>query len=194
MRTISEINKHPETITKEEAKVFLKTLRLVKELGKQTEGYNIKIQSDNTSDLIYSNFYQEHFAMSAILEAFLNKNEINFKDLNEFVFNRVPKEVLDVPITYYQNIILKMIRMGLITSTSNENDYLPIFEITDAGIDALAQQTFQSLAASSFYNFQTNKLNIRSLEINKRSLRMNLFMLIVTIGSIVVTIFAVLKK
>jgi len=187
MNTVSYLKKHPEKVTKEDAQAFFQLLQVVKVIGKQTEGYNIKIDSNNTTDYISTNLYQEHSAMSAILEAFIDKNEINYKDLNESVFNRIPKEVSNIPIITYQTVILRMIRMGLITSCESEDEYLPIFKITDIGIDALTKQTFQSLAASSFYNYQTR-------ELNKRYLRLNLYMLIVTIVSILVTLITIFTK
>jgi hypothetical protein len=79
-----------------------------------------------------------------------------------------------------------MIRFGFIIPKKTENIDLPLFEITEIGISALQQQTFQSLAASSFYNYHTHLLN-------KRSLWMNLWMLIVTIASVVVTIITLMS-
>jgi len=194
MSTFSDSTRTPENISEEDYIDFQKLVNAVKNFRTQIDGYNINIYSENTPEFLSSIFYQEHFAMSAVLEAFIDKNEINFRELNESVFNRVPQEfIYKVPVTFFQNIILRMIRLGLIDSIETGNKNLLMFKITEEGILALRQQTYQSLAASSFFNFQTQELNKQFLSINRRSLRMNIYMLIVTIGSILVTIYTVYK-
>ena len=104
------------------------------------------------------------------------------------IYNRIPKKdylfklrVVDNPIA-----VGKLVRLGLLEKNITENEYNPKFKITEAGIKAMQQQTFQTLAASSFYNYQTYKLN-------KRMLWMSLCMLLTAIVSIVVSVIAILK-
>jgi hypothetical protein len=126
--------------------------------------------------------------MAAVLDAFYNKDQMNYRELNESVINYVPKELIwQLPATFFQYIIIKMIRLGLIIPVESEDKFLPSFKISEDGTKALQQQTFQNLAASSFYNFQTFILN-------KRSMRINVLMLIVTIMSVIVTVLTILKS
>ena len=195
MATISEIIEHPELATKEDFEALTKT----RELGKSLEGYNVNLNTNNTTSVISSRFYQEHFVMSAVLEAFYNKDVLNYQELNEAILNRIPKEFLyNLQPKEFQNIILKMKRLGFLENLKSENEYMPIFKITDDGIKALQQQTFQNLSSSSFFNYQTQELNKQSqelnkyaLKLNKRAIRMNIFMLIVTIMSVLVTFLTI---
>jgi hypothetical protein len=186
-RTLAEICKNPESMTDEEIKDVKEMMNAFAKLGKSLEPYNIEIQSNNTSSKLSKKFYQEHFIMSAILEAFLFKNEITFKELNESIVNHAPKEFIWNVTAAYQNLIIgKMIRLGLIVSVETENEYNPKFQITDDGISTYRQYTFQSLASSSFFNYQTHLLN-------KRANKMTILMFIVAIMSVIVTILSIIK-
>ncbi len=172
----------------ENTEEFIKMLLSIKELGKSFEAYDVKIKTNNTDNVISTHFHHEHIVMSAILESFYKKDELNFKELNTEIINSIPKDFIwDIPISFIQNVILKMIRIGLLEGRITENKYLPIFRITDVGVHILRQHLFQNLAASSFFSYQTLKLN-------KRSIRMNIYMLIVTIMSVIVTIWAIVNK
>ena len=187
MATLKDFINHPEDQTKEEWADYLKLINTVYDFKSSIQGYNVEIRSYNSTSQISKRFYEEHVIMASVLDSFNSKNEINFKELNEHIFNYIPKTFLhDIPVKSIQNIILKMIRFGFIIPKKTENIDLPLFEITEIGISALQQQTFQSLAASSFYNYHTHLLN-------KRSLWMNLLMLIVTIASVVVTIITLMS-
>lgn len=188
MATLADFIKNPDDRTEEELTDYFKLINTVHDFRNSIQGYNVEIKSDNTTSHISKRFYEEHVIMSAVLDSFHSKNEINFKELNEHIFNYIPKKFLDdMPLRFIHFIILKMIRMGLIIPIKSENIYLPIFKITDAGIHALQQQTFQSLATSSFFNYHTHVLN-------KRSIWMNLCMLIVTITSVIVTIITIISN
>jgi Mg2+ and Co2+ transporter CorA len=125
--------------------------------------------------------------MSAVLEAFSFNNEINFKDLNETILNYVPKKFIwEIRVTELNQIIGKMIRLGFIEPIKTNNEYNPKFKITIKGIETIQQQTYQSLASSSFFNYQT-------FQLSKRANKMNVLMLIVTIMSVIVTLMTIFK-
>lgn len=184
MKSLADLSKHPEDVSEQDLIEFKRLIEAVHEFGKSLEGYNVELNFKNTASHVSKRFYVEQVTMAAVLDAFLSKNEIDFKELNNHVFNYVPKHFLsELPVTFFQNIILKMIRLGLITAKETENIYMPVFEITEIGIHSLQQQTFQSLASSSFYSYQTNN-------VNQKLLLLTVCVLIVTIASVVVTVLA----
>ena len=71
-----------------------------------------------------------------------------------------------------------MIRLGLVEPIETDNKYAPNFKITDDGVKAYQAHTFQSLATSSFFNYQTY--------------RMSILMMIVTIISVLVAILSII--
>lgn len=81
--------------------------------------------------------------------------------------------------------ISKMIRLGLVEAIETDNKYAPNFKITDDGIKAYQEHTFQTLATSSFFNYQTYQLN-------KKADRMSKLMLAATIASVLVAILSVI--
>lgn len=187
MAKLSDYIKHPEKISEEEWQDYHKMIEGIMEMKQSFANYNIDIKTNNTSDNISKMFYQEHFIMAGILEAFYSGDEISFKQLNESLLNYFPKEFLwNTTVVYINSIIARMIQLGFINPIKTDDKYSPKFKITDLGINALQQQTFQNLASSSFFNYQTHILN-------KRSVRMNILMLIVTIVSVLVTIITILK-
>ena len=167
-RTLMEIFNNPESMTEEEKEGMAKLFESFKELVKSER------------------FYQEHFIMSAILEAFFFKNEISFKELNETIVNYVPKGFIwDISVARINLVISKMIRLGLVEAIETDNKYAPNFKITDDGIKAYQEHTFQTLATSSFFNYQTYQLN-------KKADRMSKLMLAATIASVLVAILSVI--
>ena len=179
-RTLMEISNNPESMTEEEKEGMAKLFESFKELGKLCEPYNnIEPVLKNTASTLSERFYQEHFIMSAILEAFFFKNEISFKELNETIVNYVPKEFIwDISVARINLVISKMIRLGLVEAIETDNKYAPNFKITDDGVKAYQAHTFQSLATSSFFNYQTY--------------RMSILMMIVTIISVLVAILSII--
>jgi len=192
MATLSDYINHPEKITNEEREEFIQMIKIVEEMRKASECYHFDINKNNNSHRVASNFYQEHLVRAAILEAFIDSEEISYKELNKFIFNYVPNEFIwDVPVNVIQCIIAKMIRLGFVIPIDTGDKYMPKFRITEDGIKILQQHTFQNLASSSFFNYQTNLINERSISLNKKSLYMNILMLIVTIASVIVTILTI---
>ena len=179
-----EISNNPESMTEEEKEGMAKLFESFKELGKLCDN-NIEPVLKNTASTLSERFYQEHFIMSAILEAFFFKNEISFKELNETIVNYVPKEFIwDISVARINLVISKMIRLGLVEAIETDNKYAPNFKITDDGIKAYQEHTFQTLATSSFFNYQTYQLN-------KKADRMSKLMLTATIASVLVAILSV---
>ena len=179
-RTLMEIFNNPESMTEEEKEGMAKLFESFKELVKSCEPYsNIEPVLKNTASTLSERFYQEHFIMSAILEAFFFKNEISFKELNETIVNYVPKGFIwDISVARINLVISKMIRLGLVEAIETDNKYAPNFKITDDGVKAYQAHTFQSLATSSFFNYQTY--------------RMSILMMIVTIISVLVAILSII--
>ena len=175
-----EIFNNPESMTEEEKEGMAKLFESFKELVKSCEPYsNIEPVLKNTASTLSERFYQEHFIMSAILEAFFFKNEISFKELNETIVNYVPKGFIwDISVARINLVISKMIRLGLVEAIETDNKYAPNFKITDDGVKAYQAHTFQSLATSSFFNYQTY--------------RMSILMMIVTIISVLVAILSII--
>ena len=190
MAKLIDYAEHPEKITEQEWEKFNSMLKTTKGFGQKLEAFHFRIDSDNTPDKLASNFYQEHLIMAAILEAFFNSNIISYKELNQAMLNYVPKD--DIPYFVFTNTIKKMIQLGMIKPIETDNKHMPKFEITQDGILAMQQQTFQTLASSTFYNFQTQKLNEQSMQLNERSIRMNHRMLTITIMSVIATIISVI--
>jgi hypothetical protein len=187
-RSLREICKAPNSMTEEEKVDMLKMFESFREFGKAIEPYsNIKPILNNTTTTLSKRFYQEHFIMSAVLEAFFLKNEISFAELNKTIINYVPKGfVWDISVTRINLIISKMIRLGLVEPIGTENKYAPKFKITLDGVKAYQAHTFQTLATSSFFSYQTYQLN-------KKMLWVTIISVIVAITSIVVTIWATTK-
>lgn len=178
-RTLREISKNPENMTEEERKDMAGLFASLKELGKACEPYNIKTIRKNTVNTLSKRFYQEHFIMSAVLESFFDKNEISFKELNEAIVNYIPKEFnWNISVARIDLIISKMIKLGFVEPIETDNEYAPNFKITDDGVKAYQEHTFQSLATSSFFNYQTY--------------RMSILMMIVTIVSVLVAILSII--
>lgn len=194
-RTFQEIIDHPETITADEKKDIEELYNALEKLMKISEGYkNIKQSMKNTENILSERFYQEHFIMSAILEAFSFQNKISFKQLNEYIINYVPQEFMwDISVARINSIISKMIRLRLIEPIRTENEYTPDFIITNEGLKAFQEHTFQTLATSSFFSYHTYKLNKQANQMSKSMLLVTISSVIVTILSIIVTIIVSFK-
>lgn len=173
---------------------LLKNLENAKKIGSPWEAYNFTLTNKNTKNRVASSFYIEHFFMAAILEAFLINERLDFKDLNKAIYEYVPKDFIwDIPANISQIVILKMVRLGYIEASKNENGILPIFSITKLGIETLQQQTFQNLSATSFFNYQTHLLSEQSQLLNRRSFKVNVLAMSVAILSVIMTILTMLR-
>lgn len=181
-------------MTEEEKADVTKWFEAFRELGKAVEPYqDIKPILDNTESALSERFYQEHFIMSAVLEAFFLKDEISFADLNKTITNYVPKEFLwDISVPKINLIISKMIRLGFVESLETDNKYAPNFRITTDGVKAYQEYTFQTLATSSFFSYQTYLLNKKADKMSRKMLCVTRVSVIATIASVVVAILSVI--
>lgn len=173
-------------MTEEEKEDMAKLFGLVNELRKMCEPYrDVEPLLKNTASTLSERFYQEHFIMAGVLEAFFFKNEISFNELNKTLVDYVPKEfVWDLSVARIELVILKMVRLGLVEAIETANKYAPDFKITEDGIKACQAHTFQTLATSSFFSYQTYRLN-------KKANRMSGLMLVATIVSVMVAMLSV---
>jgi hypothetical protein len=185
MAKLSDLSKHPEKLTDQDIKDFSKLVDTVSDFGQSLKGYNFNFNANITPDRISYRFYHEHLVMSAILDAFYRKSEVTYRELNDTIFNSIPKEMVwNSTLVSFQNIILKMTALELIIRIETSDKYMPVFKITEDGFKALQQQTYNNLAATSFFNYRTHLLN-------KRSFWMSVIMIIVAILSVIVAILAV---
>ncbi len=127
--------------------------------------------------------YVEHFLMSSILDAFIYQESLNLKELFEITFNqKIPKYFLwNVTVNHINLIIIKMIKLGYIEPYREEKTVIPIFQLTDLGITTLQQRTLENLALSSFYSYQSYKLD-------KRAINLSLIALVISIIAVIISI------
>ena len=188
MSIFSNWKKEPIKATEQDINNFNKCNEALVDLKNALDPYHFDIKTNVTNSKAAARLYIDYFLMSLALDAFYNHNELEFKEINKVIYNRIPKKdyLFKLRVVDYPIAVGKLVRLGLLEKNITENEYNPKFKITEAGIKAMQQQTFQTLAASSFYNYQTYKLN-------KRMLWMSLCMLLTAIVSIVVSVIAILK-
>lgn len=193
MATMGEIMKDPSKATKEDIEALdgiMKTIDELKQACKPFEG--ITLDSGRDIKDISQRVYQENLILSAILEAFVFKEEYMFKDLNEWVFNYIDKDFIwDVSVPYYKMCVAKLCNLGLLqVFMDDEKDRNPKFQITKEGKESLRQQSFANLAQSSLYNFQACKLNEQSVSLNKTIKKLTQASVIVASAALIVAIIA----
>lgn len=155
-RSLGEMMKNPDSWTDEEKDDLKKLTDAFGVLSQTVKAYNIDNElANNTTEILSERFYREFFIMTAILEAFFIKDEISFKELNQNIYNYVPKEFLWEITAQYQNLIIsKMIRLGFIEVVETEDKYMPNFKLTIDGAKIYQEQQLQNLAATSFFSHQ----------------------------------------
>lgn len=170
--------------TEEDIEEYKKFVELIENLKKASSIYHIEINENVTVNKLSLKFYIDNLIMSAVMEAFYSGNNIDFNYIINAIYPRIPKWIwrLKITVNDCQMAISKLVRLGLLEPIESENNHNPIFKITDDGIKALQEQTFQNLAVSSFFSYQTYIMN-------RRSFWMTILMLIVAIMSVFVTIF-----
>ena len=170
--------------TKEDIEDYNKIIDLIKNLKDASSVYNIEKKENVTANKLSSRFFIDNLIMSAVMEAFYSGNEIYLKDINNLIHDRIPQYTWLFKMTRLDNqrAVYKLVRLGFLQQVETKDKLNLKFEITNDGIKALQDQTFQNLAASSFFSYQTYKMNIRSFW-------MTILMLIVTIMSVIVTLF-----
>lgn len=193
-RSLGELmNDSPDNWANDEKKSIEELYKSFSHLGESIKSYSIdKDSTNNTPEVISERFYTEYFIMSAILEGFINQDEISFEELNQAIYDYVPKDFLCNNTAKYQNsIIAKMIRLGFIEVKETDDKYMPHFRITEKGVETYQEQIFQNLATSSFFNYQTILLNKKTNKLNSKMIFLTVLMLIVTVCSILVTVLNV---
>lgn len=127
--------------------------------------------------------YVEHFLMSSILDAFMHRGSLNLKELFGILFNqKIPKYFLsNVPVNHFDLIIIKMIKLGYVEPYREEKTVVPIFQLTDLGITTLQQRTLENLALSSFYSYQSYKLD-------KRAIYLSLIATVISVIAVIISI------
>jgi hypothetical protein len=144
-------------------------------------------QNENTPSRISKRLYQDHFIISTILDGFMSRNEITLNELYEHVVTYIPKDfIYNMPFIFIHHVIIKMCRLGLIEPVETEDKNNPKFKITPDGLSAYKQYTFQSLASSSFFNYQTHK-------VTRRMFVVTIMSVIVAVASVIVTICSFIK-
>jgi hypothetical protein len=155
------------------------------------EPWNIEVTNERTTEDVAKQLYEEHFCIATILEAFIVSKEVEFKNLNRYVFSVVPAHIFnDMSVARFNLVLAKMVRLGYLET--NHTSDKQVFIITDLGIDMWQQQTFQTMAASSFFNYQSQLLNTESHKLNKTSVTLNKSVLMFTAISVVIAIVSVI--
>lgn len=150
-RSFGEIaNDNPGNWTEEEKESMEELAKSFLTLKEAIQPYGINQDyANNTPETLSKRFYSEYFIMSGILEGFNRQDEISFKDLNQAIYNYVPKDFLwDTTVNYQNSIITKMIRFGFLEAIETDNKHMPHFRITEEGANIYKQQVFQNLATS----------------------------------------------
>lgn len=169
-------------------------------MNKIWEAWSLEVSNERTTDDIAIQLYQEHFCIATILEAFIASEKLEFKYLNQYVFSLVPSHFLwEMSVARFNLILSKMIRLGyLIADFDDENQH---FCITELGVKVWQEQTFQSLASASLFNYQSqlltkeaHELNKTSVNLNKSVLRVSILSLIVAVASIIIAIYFTKKN
>lgn len=197
MATMGEIMRNPSAATKEDVEAWgeiMKTLREFKQSLIPYEGITLK--SGRNIKEISQRIYQENLILSAIMEAFVFKEEYFFKDMNKWVFNYVDKDFIwDVSVPYYNMCVAKLCNLKLLeVICQNEDDKNPLFKITNKGKESLRQQTFANLAQSSLYNYQASLSNEQSVKLNNQIKRITVASVLVAFAALVVAVIALFKE
>ena len=192
--TFNELIEHPESATEEDLKALENLSNCMKEMKGHIDcvTYGVTQDSGHSKEEIAKRYYTETMLMSAILESFVFSSELEYKEINRFVFNYTDKGMYwDLPLTDYFMCLTKLCSLGLLKIVK-EDKYNPVFAITEEGSSALLNQTYASLSQTALFNFLTQQLNDKSLELSKRAVRQNRMMLLVSIASVIVAVISVL--
>lgn len=140
-------------------------------------------ENNNSDKVISKNIYVKNFLMSSILDAFIFRNSLNLKELYNIVFSKkIPQDFIwNIPAKQVDLVIIEMIKLGYIEPYRKEKTIIPIFSLTELGITTLQQRTLENLALTSFYSYQSFKLD-------KRAINLSLIALVVSVISILISI------
>ena len=193
--TFNELIEHPERASEDDLRVLENLSNLMKDMKRHIEvmTYGVTEESGHSKEEIAKMYYTETMLMSAILEAFVFNSELEYKEINKFVFNFTDKGFMwDLALPDYFKCLSKLCSLELLKIVK-EDKYNPVFAITDYGNSALRQQTYANLAQTALFNLLTQQLNDKSLALNERAVRQNRMMLYVAVASAVVAVISVLS-
>jgi len=167
---------------------YQKMQSALQDLKNVTSVYYVKTEPNITTNKLSCGFYVDNLIMAAVMESFYSGNERSFKDINMSIRQKIPKWIwrLKLSLLDIHKSIYKLSRLGFIQLINVEDKYNPKYKMTVDGVKALQNQTFQNLAATSFFSYQTYIMN-------RKSFWLTIFMLIVTIMSVIVTIISLNK-
>lgn len=80
--TLKELAEHPERASEKDLKILEESIRLMDQLKKQIDytTYGVTENSGRTKDEIAKEYYMETMLLAAILEAFVSKQELEYKE------------------------------------------------------------------------------------------------------------------
>ena len=172
-----------EKINNQRENEFLKLLEETKKIKNIWDIYNFEKIDRKSDNEISEKIYIENFLMSSILDAFLHREFLNLKEILDITFNqKVPKYFFDTISTdKVYLLIIEMIKLEYIELNKKEELLVPIFHLTKIGRTTLQQRTLQNLALTSFYSYQSHKLN-------KNAITLSLIALFVSILAIIISV------
>lgn len=170
--------------TSDQTENFVQQLIDTKRMTSLLDSYVIDINNKVSTSKTSLRFYAHHFLMAAILEAFITKEYLTLKELNQLTWNNIPKSLaFSITISDYHSSLIKMVRLGYLVTTESTEHNLPLFKITEIGIQSLQNQSLQNLASASFFNHQ-------AFGFNKKAFVINLLAILVAFISLVIAIVA----
>ncbi|RZK22813.1 MAG: hypothetical protein EOO43_09205 [Flavobacterium sp.] len=171
-----------EEIIKRRNEEFMELLERTKQIKTSWEIYEGIIQNKNTDKKVSKRMYVDHFLMASILDAFMYREALNLQELLTIVINhQIPQFfVFDIPAKKIDLIIANMIKLGYLEVYRKEQTIVPILQLTELGITILQQRTLQNLALTSFYSYQSYKLD-------KRAINLSLLAILISIIAIILS-------
>lgn len=172
-----------EEINNKREEAFLELLEETKKINSIWDVYNFEKIEKKSNNEISEKIYIENFLMSSILDSFLYRESLNLKEILDITFNqKVPKYFFEaITINKIYITIIEMIKLGYIELYQKEELPVPIFQLTDLGITTLQQRTLQNLALTSFYSYQSHKLNQKAITLSLIALFVSILAIIISV-------------
>lgn len=172
-----------DEIEKKQNLEFFELLKNTKEIKNKWEIYNLGPIDKKSNKNISEKIYEENFLMSGILEAFIFRKSLNLKEILKIILSEKVPEYFFTNVSIHQvyAVIVQMIKLGYIEPYRKEETLVPIFQLTELGVKILRERTLQNLALTSFYSYQSYKLN-------KKTVILSIIALIVSVLAIIISI------
>ena len=119
------------------------------------------INVDNkVTDEIYAKLYFVRYQyMAVILDALAYQKPLSCKQLNQIVYNNLPKRIVEqVPVAMGMAILKKMFALDYINIKETEKNYFE-YSITSFGLQVVKDMSIHNMAATTFFSYQTQRLN-----------------------------------